>query len=123
MTSENITKVSGAILTSFINLFYLEEINKLGIVRHTAKKNLKRTLEDLKEIERVYFNETDKLDDKQLADKLIANKMVFIDWMLKEFDFNDFSKFQEIAYAYSLKPKRLTGITDKILLENGSKKV
>lgn len=48
--------------------------------------------------------------------------MTFLDWLLNEFDFNDFSKFQEIAYAYKLEPNRVTGITDKILLNNGAEK-
>lgn len=120
--NKTITKVSGAILTSYINLFYLEEVSKTNLFKHKAKRNLSRTLEDLKEIEYKYFNEIEKVDTNDLNDKLTANQITFIDWMLNEFDFNEFTKFQEIAYAYKLDHKRVTGITDKILLENNSKK-
>ena len=101
-TEKDIEKISGAIITSFTNLHYLEEVSRLGVIKHIAKKNLSRTLEDL---------------------KLIANKMSFVEFLLNDFSFNDFSKFQEIACAYKLDPKRVTGITDKILLENGAEKV
>ena len=122
MTKEQITKISGAIISSFINLHYLEEVKRLGIIKQSTKRNLNRTLEDLKLIETDYFNETEKLDDENIGDKLIANKMIFIEWLLNEFDFNDFIKFQEIAYAFQLDPKRISGISDKILIENGAKK-
>ena len=122
MNSKTITKISGAILTSYINLFYLEEVSKTNLFRHKTKLNLKRVIDDLKEIEYKYFNEIEKVDKNELNDKLTANQITFIDWMLNEFDFNEFTKFQEIAYAYKLDDKRVTGITDKILLENNAEK-
>lgn len=122
MNTKIITKISGAILTSYINLFYLEEASKTNLFRHKIKLNLKRVIDDLKEIEYKYFNEIEKIDENELNDKLTANQITFIDWMLKEFDFNEFTKFQEIAYAYKLNAKRVTGITDKILLENNAEK-
>ena len=122
MNKKQITSISGSIISSFVNLHYLEEVSKLGVIKQNAKKNLRRTLEDLKLIESNYFNETEKLDEDELGDKLVSNNMVFIEWLLKEFDFNEFSKFQEIAYAYKLDPKRVAGITDKILTKNGATK-
>ena len=122
MTLKDTIKIGGAIITSFINLHYLEEVSRLGLVKHTAKKNLSRTLNDLKEIEVEYYNKTEKVDKNGLSDKLISNIMTFVDWLLKEFDFNQFSEFQEIAYAYKLDPKRIKGISDKILKDNGATK-
>mgnify|MGYP003636407163 CR=1 FL=1 len=122
-TEKDIEKISGAIITSFTNLHYLEEVSRLGVIKHIAKKNLSRTLEDLKLIEIEYFNQIENLDEDALGDKMIANKMSFVEFLLNDFSFNDFSKFQEIACAYKLDPKRVTGITDKILLENGAEKV
>ena len=122
MTQENAIKISGAIITSFINLHYLEEVKKLGVVKHAAKNNLNKTLTNLKEIETQYFNEVEKVDENELADKLTANTLIFVNWLLKEFNFDEFSKFQEIVGAYKLSPKRITGISDKILIENGAKK-
>ena len=122
MTLKDTIKIGGAIITSFINLHYLEEVSRLGLVKHTAKKNLNRTLNDLKEIEVEYYNKTEKVDKNGLSDKLISNIMTFVDWLLKEFDFNQFSEFQEIAYAYKLDPKRIKGISDKILKDNGATK-
>jgi hypothetical protein len=118
---KEITKISGSIITSFVNLFYLEEVERLGIIKHTAKKNLKRTLEDLKQIEKDYFNKTEEIDDKNLGDKLVANNLVFIDEFLK-FDFNDFTKLQEVFVAFTQDKKRLISISDKILVQNGAKK-
>lgn len=122
MTLKDKIKIGGAIITSFINLHYLEEVSRLGLVKHTAKKNLNRTLNDLKDIEVEYYNKTEKVDKNGLSDKLISNIMTFVDWLLKEFDFNQFSEFQEIAYAYKLDPKRIKGISDKILKDNGATK-
>ena len=122
MTLKDTIKIGGAIITSFINLHYLEEVSRLGLVKHTAKKNLNRTLNDLKDIEVEYYNKTEKVDKNGLSDKLISNIMTFVDWLLKEFDFNQFSEFQEIAYAYKLDPKRIKGISDKILKDNGATK-
>ena len=122
MNKENAIKIGGSIITSFINLHYLEEVSRLGIIKQSAKKNLSRTLNDLKVIERDYFNETEKFDEKGIGDKLTANSITFVDWLLNEFDFNEFSEFQEIAYAYKLDAKRIKGISDKILIENGAKK-
>ena len=121
MNSKDITKVSGAIITSYTNLFFLEEISRLNIVRHTVKKNLNRTIEDLKQIETDYFTQVDKIDKDNLADKLVSNKITFIDYILNAFDFNDFCKMQEVCYAFKLDRQRVTGITDKILRENQNK--
>lgn len=120
MTEKTIEKIQGAIISSYETLFYLEEIKKVApcIFKHRSKLNLKRTLEDLREIEQAYFDEVDKIDVEDMSGKLIANKLIFMDWLLNEFDFNDFAKFQQIAYAFKLKPERVTGITDKILIEN-----
>lgn len=118
MNTKTIEKISGAILTSYINLFYLEEVSKTNVFKQGAKRNLKRVLDDLKDIEYKYFNEIEKVDENDLNDKLTANQIIFLDWMLKEFSFNDFTKFQEICYAFKIDPKRVTGITDKILTEN-----
>ena len=40
-----------------------------------------------------------------------------------KFNDKDFSKLQEVFVAFTVDPKRVTGITDKILLENGGSKV
>jgi len=122
MTKEYTIKIGGAIITSFINLHYLEEVSRLGIIKQSTKKNLSRTLNDLKVIERDYYNETEKFDENELGDKLTSNTITFVDWLLNEFDFNEFSEFQEIAYAYKLDAKRIKGISDKILIENGATK-
>ena len=122
MNKENAIKIGGSIITSFINLHYLEEVSRLGIIKQSAKKNLSRTLNDLKVIERDYFNETEKFDENGIGDKLTANSITFVDWLLNEFDFNEFSEFQEIAFAYKLDAKRIKGISDKILIENGATK-
>jgi hypothetical protein len=39
--------------------------------------------------------------------------------LLNKFDFNDFSKLQEVCIAYSFNTKELTETSDRILTENG----
>ena len=70
-------------------------------------------------IESEYYNKIEDIDDKGLGDKLIANKLEFVNWVLNEFDFNDFCKIQEICKAYTLDKETLTKTSDKILTFNG----
>lgn len=123
MTDKQIVKVTGAIITSFINLHFLEESKNTGVFKQKAKFNLKRTLNDLLEIENKYFDSIDEVDSNGLGDKLVANKMEFVKWLLNKYDFNEFSKLQEVCLAYDLEPKKVTDITDKILLNNGAKEI
>ena len=78
---------------------------------------------DLLDIENNYFAKVEEVDEKDLGDKLVANKLEFIHWLLNKFDYNDFSKLQEVCAAYSLNSKELTKISDKILINNGSEQI
>jgi hypothetical protein len=71
-------------------------------------------------IESEYYNKIEDVDDKGLGDKLIANKLEFVKWVLNEFDFNDFCKIQEVCKAYTLNKEEVTNVTDKILIDNGA---
>ena len=113
--------VSGGIISSYITTHYLEESKHLGVFKQSAKMNVNRTLKDLIKIELDYFNETENIDDKDLSDKLVSNKLTFIDEFLK-FDFADFTKLQEVFVAFTKDRKRLVSISDKILIENKAKK-
>jgi len=96
VTDKQLEKISGAILTSFINLHYLEEAKNTGLFQRRIKQNVNRTIEDLIYIETEYYNKVESVDDRGLSDKLIANKIEFLKWLLNDFDFNDFCKIQEI---------------------------
>lgn len=120
ITEKQLEKISGAILTSFINLHFLEEAKNTGLFQRRIKQNVNRTIEDLLYIETQYYNKVESVDEKGLSDKLIANKIEFLKWLLNEFDFNDFSKIQEVCKAYTFDKEKLTSISDKILIENGS---
>jgi len=113
--------VSGGIISSYITTHYLEESKHLGVFKQSAKMNVNRTLKDLIKIEEDYFNETDNVDDKDLSDKLVSNKLTFIDEFLK-FDFADFTKLQEVFVAFTKDRKRLVSISDKILIADKAKK-
>ena len=113
--------VSGGIISSYITTHYLEESKHLGVFKQSAKMNVNRTLKDLIKIEEDYFNETENVDDKDLSDKLVSNKLTFIDEFLK-FDFADFTKLQEVFVAFTKDRKRLVSISDKILIESKAKK-
>jgi len=114
-------QITGAIITSFINLHFLEEAAQSGLFRQRVRKNVKRTLDDLIHLETTYFNEIEKVDEAELGDKLVANNLEFITFLLKMFRFNDFSKMQEIAVAYSMDKEAVTKVTDEILIKNGAK--
>ena len=120
-TEKQIEQITGAILTSFINLHFLEEAAQSGLFRQRVKNNLKRTLDDLIHLEATYFNEIEKADENELCDKLVANTLEFISFLLKKFKFNDFSKMQEVAIAYAMDTETVTKVTDEILIKNGEK--
>ena len=122
LTKKQLIKVSGAILSSYINNHYLEETKHLGVFRQTTKKNVSRTLEDLLKIELEFFDKVYDLDGDKVGSTIIQNNLVFIDEFLK-FDFNKFSKIQEVFVAYTKDPKRITSISDKILIKAGAKKI
>tara|TARA_R110000751_G_scaffold37795_1_gene91276 strand:+ start:1027 stop:1407 length:381 start_codon:yes stop_codon:yes gene_type:complete len=122
-TEKQLVQISGAIITSFINLHFLEEINTLGFFKQRVKNNVKRTLTDLIDVENNYFSKIEEVDEKDLGDKLVANKLEFVKWLLNKYDFNDFSKLQEVCCAYSLNPKEITDASDRILINNGAEEV
>lgn len=121
-SEKQLEQISGAIITSFEAQHFLEECKRLKVFKHTAKKNVNRTLNDLKFIEDNYFNVIEESDENGLSDKLVANKLEFIKWLLEKFNFNDYCKIQEVCVAFTLDRKRLTSISDKIHLENGGKR-
>lgn len=120
MNKRQIEQVSGAIITSFVNLHFLEEAKQTGLFRQRTKHNLKRTIDDLLQIENNYFNKIEAADKDNLGDKLVANKLEFIEFLLNKFTFNDFSKMQEISMAYALDKEAITKVSDEILLKNGA---
>tara|TARA_R110000824_G_C14974090_1_gene653427 strand:- start:228 stop:602 length:375 start_codon:yes stop_codon:yes gene_type:complete len=120
MRQKDLEKLSGAILTSFINLHFLEDADKIGLFKQKVRNNVRRTISDLKEIEVNYYNKVEEVDESDLADKLTTNKMVFLEWLLNKFDFNDFCKIQEICLAYELDKESITESSDKVLENNGA---
>ena len=118
---KNIRKVSGAIITCYTALHYLQEAKHLKVFRHTSAINLKRTLADLIEIERNWFDEAEKIDVNETSAKMVSNQMQYTDAYL-DFDFSDFTKLQEVFVAFTLDRKRLVSISDKILLKDNEKK-
>jgi hypothetical protein len=121
LSKKAIQFVSGGIISSYITTHYLEQSKHLGVFKQSAKMNVNRTLTDLIKIEEDYFNETENVDDKDLSDRLVANKLTFIDEFLK-FDFADFTKLQEVFVAFTKDRKRLVSISDKILMKDNAKK-
>ena len=120
-TEKQLEQISGAIITCFVNLHFLQEADSSGLFRQRVKNNVRKTMADLIDIENNYFAKIEEVDEKDLGDKLVANKLEFIDWLLNKFDFNDFSKLQEVCIAYSLNKEELTETSDRILKENGAK--
>ena len=120
LTNKELEQIGGAIITTIVNLHFLEEAQTGGLFKQRVKNNVKRTLNDLINIEDEYFSKVEDIDDNELGDKLVANKLEFVRWLLQKFTFNDFSKIQEVCVAYSLDKEKLSEVSDAILLENGS---
>ena len=120
-TEKQLEQISGAIITSFINLHFLEEAIQSGLFRQRVRNNVKRTIQDLIQIKNNYFSEIERVDDSGLGDKLIANNLEFVGMILKMFDFNDFSKMQEVAVAYSIDRDAIIKVSDEILTKNVTK--
>jgi len=123
MNKKQLEQITGVIITSFVNLHFLEEASKTGLFRQRLKNNVRRTITDLLEVESKYFNKIDEVDDKQMGDKLIANNIEFVKWILNKFDYNDFTKIQEVCIAYSLDKEKMTKASDEVLLSNGAEKI
>ena len=47
LTEKQLEQISGAIITSFVNLHFLEEVKTLGVFKQRVKNNVKRTMADL----------------------------------------------------------------------------
>lgn len=120
LSNRELEQIGGAIITSFVNLHFLEEVQTGGLFKQRVKNNVKRTLNDLINIEDEYFSKVENIDENDLGDKLVANKLEFVRWLLQKFTFNDFSKIQEVCVAYSLDKEKLSEVSDAILLKNGS---
>lgn len=120
LSNRELEQIGGAIITSFVNLHFLEEAQTGGLFKQRVKNNVKRTLNDLINIEDEYFSKVENIDENDLGDKLVANKLEFVRWLLQKFTFNDFSKIQEVCVAYSLDKEKLSEVSDAILLKNGS---
>lgn len=121
-TEKQIQNVSGAIASCFESLHYLEECKKLGIFQRETKQNVNRTLKDLLQIEKQFYDKVTDIDENDLTDKLMANKLTFYDWLLNKFNLSQVNKLMEVCCAFSVDEKRLTSISDKILIKNGAKK-
>lgn len=115
MDRSTVHKVTGAILTSYVASHYLEEIKHTNIYRHKLKSLLNNVCKELERFEKDFFDEVDKIDDEDWTDKLSANLIQFLDAMVKDQAFPDFCKLQEIIVAYTMDPKSISGISDKIL--------
>ena len=121
MNEKQLEKISGAIITSFISLHFLEEAKNTGMFKQRVKNNLNRTIKDLIDIEEDYFSKIDNIDDNGLGDKLVANSLEFVKILLSRSSFNEFTKMQEVCAAYLANPEEMSKLSDKILLENGAK--
>ena len=121
LSKKELEQVSGAVITSFVNLHFLEEASRSGIFKHKTKNLINKVIKDLIEIESNYYSKIEEIDEADLGDKLVSNNLEFIDWILTKFTFNDFIKIQEICVAFSMDKAKLSRTSDEILVSNGSK--
>ena len=112
--------IGGAVISSYINLFYLNEAKASGLFKHKVLQNVNRTTTDLIGIEKEMFDKIEGTDDDDLGGKLVSNHIEFVDWLLNHYSYSNFTKLQEVCAAFTINPNRLTRISDKILKENGA---
>jgi hypothetical protein len=120
MRQKDIHQATGAILSSFIALHYLEQVSHLPIFKHSLKRSLNNSIKELQKVEKQYFDKVGEIDSNEIADKLSANQMAFISMLLKGKIYHEFTTIQEIVMAYELEPKAIKGISDKILIKNNA---
>tara|TARA_R100001244_G_scaffold120472_1_gene90076 strand:- start:519 stop:899 length:381 start_codon:yes stop_codon:yes gene_type:complete len=123
LNKKQIENVSGGILTAFELLHYLEECIKLNIFKPAALKRIKETIKHLIFIEENFYNQVEEMDEENISDKLMSNKLDYVKWMLNNYTHSQYAKLQEVNVAFSLDARRLCGISDKIHLENNAIKV
>jgi len=123
LNKEQVDNVSGGILTGFEFLHYLEECVRLGVFEPAALKRVKATIKHLQFIEEHFYNQVEEMDEENISDKLMSNKLDYVKWMLDEFPHSQYAKLQEVNVAFSLDARRLCGISDKIHLENNAIKI
>lgn len=118
MHTNTLHKVTGAILMNYIANHYNEEIKHTSLYKQNLKNKINAATKELTKVEKKLFDKVYDIDDTELSDKLSANLITFLDVMIKDRNFPEFSKLQEIVVAYTLDPKAITGISDKILKKN-----
>ncbi len=120
MNNKKLDKIQGAILSSYIASFYINEVlaYKIPEVRHKAKKSLKDSVKELQRIEQNYFDVIEKDEHGEKMNMMLTdNAMTFLDLLMK-FSYSDFVQLQQVVSAWQLKPKQIEGLTKKILKEN-----
>jgi hypothetical protein len=114
MTKRELHQATGAILCGQTALFYFEEVKHTKMFKHKVKNSVNNAIKALQEVEKLYFDKVDEIDDNKLSDKLTANLMDFINLIQKGRTYNDFCALQQILGAYDLEPNAIKGIADKI---------
>lgn len=122
MNQDTLYKITGAILVNYIANHYNEEIKHTPVYKQRLKQSINTTIKELTKAEVEYFDKVSEIDDQDWSDKLSANLMKFIDVMIRDQNFPDFCKLQEIVVAYTINPKSISGISDKILKQHNNGK-
>jgi len=120
MSKKDLEQASGAIISSFVALHYLEEVSHTSVFKKDLKYKVKSAIEALKKVEKDYYDKIENIDSNDLSNKLSHNSISFIEACIHKQLFNDFTVIQEIIMAYKIDPKRIKGISDKIHNKNNS---
>ena len=122
MSKKDLEQASGAIISSFVALHYLEEVSHTSIFKKDLKYKVKSAIEALKKVEKDYYDKIENIDDNDVSNKLSHNSISFIQACIHKKLFNDFTVIQEIIMAYDIDPKSIKSISDKIHNKNNSSK-
>lgn len=118
---EILHKITGAILMNYLANFYNEQIKHTPIYKQRLKNMINNTIKELTKAESEVYEKVYEIDENELGHKLSSNLIDFLNEMIKDNNFIEFCKLQEIVMAYNLDPKRISGISDQILKENNNK--
>lgn len=121
LTIKESSCVYGATVSAFNLNHYLSEIAALGLFPTNTLKEVNKLANILEKIERNFLHKMEEADAKEITTTVIDNNLAFNNWLTRNTNFYERVKLHEIYYAFGLDEKRIVGLSNKILKENGAK--
>jgi hypothetical protein len=105
--------ITGSVISSYVNLHYLESLKRYGLVKHKTKNLLNNTIKELQKLEQKEFEQIYGADEKNVH-MISSNLIEFFDVVMKD-GFTSQMLLQNMVIAYKKDPKSIEGIINKVL--------